>query len=140
MDSIIKTETFYRNTPNGVLMMDISTYDITYLDHPNCEYTYTQDVFYELIQHLSEYITQPKYNGKIMFHDIYFKNNKNENNPSRLELSLVWCNDMNTTKNISNYLTFRFYCGCEVEMIDFVKDLDMIIISREDGYIERCTI
>ena len=73
-----------------------------------------------------------------MFHDIYFKNNKIENSPSLLELSFVWCNDMNI--NIGNYLSIRFYCEREVEMIDFVKDLVMIIISREDGYIERCTI
>ena len=138
MDSIIKTETFYRNTPNGALMMDISTYDISYLDRPNYVYVHTKDVFYELLQHLTEHITQPKYNGKIMFHDIYFKNNKIENSPSRLELSFVWCNDMSI--NISNYLSIRFYCEREVEMIDFVKDLDMIIISREDGYKERCTI
>ena len=139
MDSIIKTETFYRNTPNGALMMDISTYDISYLDRPNYVYVYTHDVFYELLQHLTEHMTQPKYNDKLMFHDIYFKHNKIENSPSRLELSLVWYNDMNTI-NISNYLMFRFYCRREVEMIDIVKDLDMIIISREDDYIERCTI
>ena len=132
MDSIIKTETFYRNTPNGALMMDISTYDISYLNR--CVYVHTKDVFYELLQHLTEHITQPKYNGKIMFHDVYFKNNKIENSPSRLELSFVWCNDMNI--NISNYISIRFYVNVK---IDFVKDLDMIIISREDGYIERCT-
>ena len=123
MDSIIKTGTFYRNTPNGALMMDIYTYDISYLDRPNYVYVHTKDVFYELLQHLTEHITQPKYNGKIMFHDIYFKNNKIENSPSRLELSFVWCNDMNI--NISNYLSIRFCCEREVEMIDFVKDLDI---------------
>ena len=118
MDSIIKMETFYKNTLNGVLIMDISTYDISYLDYPNCEYTYTKDVFKRLHQHLVEHKTQPKYEDKVMFHDIYFKNNKSENSPSQLELSPIWYSKLD--KNwIFNYLFYKVILNMEtVPLLD----------------------
>ena len=75
-----------------------------------------------------------------MFHDIYFKNNKTENSPSRLELSPIWYSKLD--KNwIFNYLFYKVILNMEtVPLLDSVRDLDMIIISRKNGYNEQCTI
>ena len=133
MDSIIKTETFFRNSGSEVLRMDITTYDISYLAHPNCVYGYTQDVFQRLYDHLIQHVMQSKYKDKVVYFVVYFKNNKIENSPSRLELFLVWNGELDRNK-IFNYLFIKIFIMERVPMIEFVKDLDMVIISMDDGY------